>query len=145
MTAVYKFVLPAMWISVFGFVTFWLFSSAFHGSGGGPPPPVKWIFLVVWVIGTAVWYRCCIPLKRVSMNGGELIVSNYAREIRVPLRRIRRISESRFQNPRSIKLAFDEDLGFGASIVFIPAQIFLWRWQEHPIARQLRQLSNTDL
>jgi hypothetical protein len=145
MTAVYKFILPAMWISGFGLGTVGLFSSAFHGSNGDPPPPeLKWIFLAVWIIGTAVWYRCCIPLKRVSINGGDLIISNYARQVRVPLRRIRRISEGRFQNPRSIKLAFDEDFGFGASVSFMPAQIFLWPWQEHPIAKQLRQLSNAN-
>jgi hypothetical protein len=67
-------------------------------------------------------YRCCIPLKRVLINGGDLIVSNYARQVRVPLRRIRHISEGRLQNPRSIKLVFDEDFGFGASVSFLPAR-----------------------
>jgi hypothetical protein len=144
-TVTYKFVLPAGWITLFGWGTLGLFTYAFHDSHGGlPPPQLKWVFLVVWLIGSIVWYRSCIPLKRVLISGGDLIISNYAREVRVPLARIRRISEGRFQNPRSKRLVFNKDIRFGASVLFMPTQRFLWPWQEHPIASELRRLSGTS-
>ncbi|HEY1755328.1 MAG TPA: hypothetical protein VGG72_08020 [Bryobacteraceae bacterium] len=143
MTIFYKIILPAMWISFFGVATFGLFSSAFGGPGGTPPlPEDKWEVLGLGLIGAAVW-RYFIPLKRVSMNGGDLIVSNYVREVRVPFRRIRRVSESRFEHPRSIKIFFDEDTGFGAMILFLP--VFMFRpWREHPTTKRLRELSGSD-
>jgi hypothetical protein len=145
MTIVYKFLLPPLWSSGFGIATIGLFSSVFHDAGGDPPPPeLKWIFLLVWFLGSVVWYRFCIPLKRVLMNGSDLIISNYVREVRVPLRRIRRVSEGRFQNPRSIRVFFDEDVGFGASVLFMPTQKFVWPWQEHPIAEELRRQSGSS-
>jgi hypothetical protein len=142
-TAVYKFILPTVWISVFGLGTLGLFSSAFDQGTARPPYELKWIFLGVWVLGTGIWYRYCIPLKRVSIDGGDLIVSNYVNEVRVPLSRIRRVSEGRFQNPRTITVVFDEDSKLGASILFMPPARFIWPWQEHPVAKQLRQLSQT--
>jgi hypothetical protein len=87
-TAVFKFVLPAGWITGFGFATFLLFRSAIVDDVS-PPPGGKWIFFVIWITGSAFWYRLCVPLKKVTMNRNELIISNYAREIRVPLGRIR--------------------------------------------------------
>jgi hypothetical protein len=142
-TVIYKFILPTVWISGFGLGTLALFSSAFDVGTVTPPYEVEWIFLGLWVLGTALFYRYCIPLKRVSIDGGELIVSNYAKEVRVPLSGIRRVSEGRFQSPRTIRVVFDADSGLGTTIMFMPPMGFVWPWQEHPVATQLRKLSQT--
>jgi len=43
-------------------------------------------------------------------------------------------------NTRQIKLAFDRDIGFGTSIIFMPKIRLLWPGQESPIAQELRDL-----
>jgi hypothetical protein len=141
LTPLYKFILPALWISLFGSFTLLLFfTSTFQGPSGSPPHPyIKWIFFGGSVIGTAVWRISCIPLKKVLLDGNDLIISNYSRQVRVSLRHVTRISEGRFANPRCIRVAFDERIGFGTRMSFMPEQRFLWPWQEHPTARELRR------
>ena len=96
----------------------------------------------MWFVGSVVWFRFSIALKKILIDGSDLIISNYSREYRVPLTRLRRIVELRFVSPQTIKLIFDEDVGPGASVIFLPTQKYLWPWQEHPIVKELRRLSD---
>ena len=84
------------------------------------------------------WYYS--RLKKVAIDSDGLVISNYFREVRVPWRNIVDVSGSRWVNTRQIKLAFDRDIGFGTSIIFMPKIRLLWPGQESPIAQELRDL-----
>jgi hypothetical protein len=85
-------------------------------------------------------YWLCGRLKRVAIDADGLVVSNYAREIRVPWGSISRVAGSRMINPPHITVTFNHDMDFGASIIFMPPVRLLWPFQEHPAARELRDL-----
>jgi hypothetical protein len=87
-----------------------------------------------------VMYRYLGRLKKVTLDGNTLVISNYFSEARVPLKDVVEVTGSRWANTRQVTLTFDRDTAFGASIIFMPQARFLWPGQEHPIARELREL-----
>jgi len=84
------------------------------------------------------WYYS--RLKKVAIDSNGLVISNYLREVRVPWREIIDVSGSRWINTRQVKVTFDRDIGFGASITFMPKARLLWLGQESPIAQELHDL-----
>jgi len=121
-----KFVVPI-------FVVGWLPFLAFR-SGIWP------IFLPVGVLVAASIYWYCVRLKKVAIDSGGLLISNYVRDVRVPWRQIVDVTGSRWVNTRQLTITFDRDIGFGTSIVFMPKVRYLWPGQEHPMANELREL-----
>ncbi len=130
-TVWYRSVLPGLWLTVFGAVSIGMLSAR---------PPGWPIFPAVFVLGGIFWYWICGRLKKVVLDGDDLIVSSVSREIRVPLRRITSVTASRMTNPPRITLKFDGDIGFGRSVIFMPPTKFLWPFQEHPMAEELREI-----
>ena len=88
-TLLFKFGFPIIWGGLWSYATALLFvdpsSVTWHG-GGEPPPWAKWLFLAFLVLGAVTCARVCLPLKRVMLDDESLVVSNYFRSIRVPLR-----------------------------------------------------------
>ena len=133
LTFFYKFIFPLVWIAGFGVGTITLLVAR--------PSDFPWlIFPVFWVAGSVMFYWLCGRLKKVAINADGLVVSNYSREIRVPWGSISDVAGSRMINPPHITVTFDHDMGFGTSIIFMPPVRFLWPFQEHPAAQELRDL-----
>lgn len=132
-TFFYKFVFPIVWIGGFGAGTV----TALLARERDFP----WaMFPVSWVLGSAFIYWLCGPLKKVTRDSEGLAISNFFREVRVQWRDVTEVSGSRMINPPRIKLSFKRDVGFGSSIIFMPKVRFLWPFQEHPAAQELRDL-----
>jgi len=113
LTFFYKFIFPLLWITGFGAGTITVLVAR--------PPDFPWlIFPVFWVLGSAMIYWLCGRLKRVAMDADGLVVSNYAREIRVPWGNTSGVAGSRMINPPHITVSFDHDMSFGASVIFMP-------------------------
>ena len=92
----------------------------------------------VLVAASIYWYY--VRLKKVAIDSDGLVIYNYRREVRVPWRQIVDVSGSRWVNTHQVTVTFDRDTGFGTSIIFMPKGRFLWPFQEHPIAQELRDL-----
>jgi hypothetical protein len=132
-TFYYKFIFPLLWIFLFGAGSITVMVVR--------PPDFPWaMFPIMWVLGSAFIYWLCGPLKKVSRDSEGLVISNFFREVRVPWRDVSEVSGSRMINPPHIKLTFSRDAGFGGSIIFMPKVRFLWPFQEHPAAQELRDL-----
>jgi hypothetical protein len=113
-----------------------------------PRDPVSWAAFVAWsafCIACMLWFG--LPLKWVRLDDGALQISNYLRQIRVPLSDLAAVSEKRlvrFAGPYRIVLEFRRPTDFGHSIAFLPKA--LWRtartpselWGPHPDAEGLR-------
>jgi hypothetical protein len=121
-----KFIVPIVVAAVLPLLAF--------RSGVGP------IFAPIGVLAAVSVYWYYVRLKKVALDSDGLVISNYFREIRVPWRNIVDVSGSRWVNTRQIKVAFDHDIGFGTSIIFMPKIRLLWPGQESPIAEELRDL-----
>jgi len=141
-----KYVFPAIWIMVCGQLVVSLFLNhgklVFDGVKGAIPASVEYMFLVMFLIGAATIFWISMPLKRVRLADGTLLVSNYIEEWRIPVTLIERVSQNRWVKSRPITIRFRADLGCGTSVKFMPRH--RWRvrfWREDPEVNELRRLA----
>jgi PH (Pleckstrin Homology) domain-containing protein len=127
-TFITKFILPFVIVAVLAF--------GLRLAGNGVLP----IFFPVSLLLAVSVYWYYIRLKKVAIDSDGLVISNYFREIRVPWRQIVDVSGSRWVNTHQVTVTFDRDIGFGASVIFMPKIRLLWPGQESPIAQELRDL-----
>lgn len=143
-TFFHKYVFPALWIPGFGIATAAVFRNPAELADVGthaPPLGMQWIFLAGWLTGVAFIVWMAVPLKRVRLENGGLIVSNYLREWRIPLSLVAEVTQNRWINARPITIRLRADVGCGTRIVFIPRWHFrLGFWREDPEVEELRRL-----
>jgi hypothetical protein len=108
----------------------------------GAPPEMKWAFLAAFVAGSCFIWWSCVRLKRVRCDGGNLYISNYLREIAVPLALVERVTENRWINihPVTIHLRYSTD--FGDEIVFMPKTRMMLLWRSHPIVAEIQRMAD---
>ena len=143
-----KWVFPVVWIAGFGAGTLAIFRDpggvTYNGVRGGAPPGVEWIFLAAWVAGTTLILWVSLPLKRVRLSDGALLVSNFlGPELRVPFGMIADVRQNRWINARPITVRLRADVpGLGARFTFLPpTRLRFAVWHEDPEVAELRQLA----
>jgi len=137
-----KFVLPAVWITGFGFgtVQLWL-GNLVDGHNALPPSQMKFVFLGVFVLGTSFILWTSAGLKRVRMDERQLYVSNYFREISVPFGEIIDVTQNRWINSRPIPIHFRDATAFGGKATFVPKWGIRFFWREDAVVSELKQLA----
>ena len=80
-------------------------------------------------------------LKKVSLDGETLIVSNYFREIKIPAGLIERVTEIRWINIHPVTIHFRSVTEFGKQITFMPKIRFFKSWSPHPVVAELEQFT----
>jgi len=114
-----KFVLPPLWIVLFGEA---VCSALF---GGGRSSGSVAVLLLAWIAGTVLLWFSGMRLKRVRRVGSILRISNYRHEIAMPLSAVDRIEENRWIRGRPITVHFNRGTRFGTCIVFMPRTTML--------------------
>ena len=143
MTGYYKVLLPVLWIAGFGFGTATMWLGKFD-QPSQPQTEPKYMFLFFFILGTAFLLRDFVRLKTVTIENDELVIKNFTRIIRVPVRQINRITESRLMRPKTISLTIYPPCEFGEKIIFIPKAKMDMTFKiltAHPIAKRLRELA----
>jgi hypothetical protein len=131
-----KFIFPAAWISGFGLGAILDINNALQ------PPQLKFVFLVVWVLGSAFILWASAGLKRVRIAEHHLQVSNYVREICIPFTAITDVKQNRWINSRPITIYFRDATEFGDRVTFMPKQRFrILFWHVDPVVNELKQLA----
>lgn len=138
LTWFYKFVFSALWIGGFGLGTVAMFVAS-HTSSGEDLREIRWLFLAAWIAGASMIYWTCIRAKKVSLASDSLVISNFRRELRIPLRDVERVTGSFLWNPELIWLHFRRPNDFGSKIVFI-APMRWFPYGRHPLTRELNAL-----
>jgi hypothetical protein len=96
-TFIQKWVFPIVWSGGFGFILLQMFlhpeTFVYNGVKGGVTRSSQLLFIGAWLIGTAMAVAFGWRLKRVRVDGADLVVSNYLREIRVPLTNVRSVED----------------------------------------------------
>jgi hypothetical protein len=138
-TFVYKFIFPAIWIPLFGFVAFLALNG---GKSGTADKTVGIVMATTWLVVSAFLLRLVIPLMRVQLRDGRIYASNYRREIEIAPGEIERITQNVWMNVRPITLYLRHETTFGRRIRFLPPSraIFTF-WKEDPLVDQLRRLA----
>jgi hypothetical protein len=140
-TFYYKVVLPVVWIGGFGLGTIILWTVNSAGSQL-QLNVIRGVFFFVWLVGSSFILWFAVRLKAVTLSEGTLIVANFRQEIRIPLSSINEIRESRLVNPKTIKLTLYPPCDFGEKVVFIPKIKFYNPFGQHPIVKQLKELTH---
>jgi hypothetical protein len=139
LTIAFKFIVPALSITLFGLGAAVMFVISF-AVRPPPPPGIKWLVPATCIgASTFVWWMCC-RLKRVWVDGATLHISDYVRDDRVPLASITAVRENRWVNIRPVIVEFRTPTSFGQRIVFMPRVSWFLLWRPHPIALELRAL-----
>lgn len=137
-----KVLFPVIWISGFGLGTLGLWLGSMHGKNGAlPPDTMRWQFLGVWIAGTAFILWGCAGLKRVRLDSTHLYVSNFLREISIPLNMIVDVTENRWINIHPVTIHFRAATEFSQRITFMPTVRFFALWGSHPVVAELKRLA----
>ena len=137
-TVLMKVVFPAIWIPIFGFFVLMTFLGGLKGG-----PSSKWELLFVWVAGSAFTYWSCGRLKEVSVDDNFLYVSNYLKEISIPLSEIYEVTENMWINIHPVTIHLKSPSEFGDKIVFMPTSRF-FGFVSHPVVRELKELARSN-
>jgi len=143
-TFVFKYVSPVLWSALFGFLTIGLWLGVVHGRPADPPQPwMPWLFLIIWVAGTAIHIWFSRRVKRVQMDDHALYVSNYFSESSVPLSEIADFTETTWTRPSIVTIHFRTRTPAGSRVAFIPKSRF-FGFAPHPVIAELRTLSDRE-
>ena len=134
-----KVIFPGFWIPIWGFVTL----MAFLGGGKDADPVAKWFVLCALVVGSAFLYWSCIRLKEVSVDDDFLYVSNYLKEISIPLSNIYDVTENVWINIHPVTIHLSSPSEFGDKIIFMPKTRFFALFSSHPVVKELKVLARS--
>lgn len=135
-----KIILPGFWITFFGVATI----NMFILSDEGPESSGAWASLFVWIAGSAFLLWDTVRLKVVNVDEQFLYVSNYLREITIPLADIYDVTENIWLNTHPVTIHLKSRTEFGHRIVFMPKTRFLF-FSSHPVVKELKQLARSSV
>ncbi len=136
-TVLMKIIFPMVWIPLFGIGALMVFFSP-----SSDPQFPKFYFLFMWIAGSVFIYRLCVRLKKVSLDNRFLYISNYIREIAVPLTEIYDVTENVWINIHPVTIHLKVSSEFGDKIRFMPKTRFFAWFSSHPIVNELKELAN---
>lgn len=138
-TFFYQVIFPGVWIIGFGAgtLTLWL---AGDSAPSHPPPEMKFTFLTAWVVGSSFILWFVIRLHTVWLDGDNLVVTHFHKQERIPLALVQEINETRFWNPKTIKVVFQPRPNLPAQVVFMAPLSFQLPFAVHPVVKRLRSL-----
>ena len=141
LTWFYKIVFPAFWIGGFGYATLLMFQDHKAANTSGDTGNPALVFLIAWLAGTMFLYLWGGRLKTVALDGQDLVISNYIKSVRVPLRYIERVSGSRLIVPELAFITFKLPTEFGTRIQFMPHIRGTLGFTDNPIVAELNTLA----
>ena len=127
MTPINKFGLPV-------FIVAFCLNAAFRVG-----VPNGWPVVLVMTVMLVVWYFVAGRLLVVRLDDKLLYVSNYRREIEIPLSEVAKVVENKLINSRNVTIYLTRPSAFGSQITFMPEVHFFLFFRDHPVVAQLNQ------
>jgi hypothetical protein len=136
-TPFFRWVIPAL-LSIAAIVVIWRI-----GGVGMPGGPGSWSLTLAIVIATllVVLARIFDRAKRVWIDAGTLIVSDYRTEVHVKLDEITSVEMTPYMKPDRVRVHFCRATKFGDSVVFFPPIRGFNILLRSPVAAELKQLA----
>ena len=103
--------------------------------------PLVFIFPALAVFGTAAMYFSVMKYKKVAVDGRFLYVSNYRKEITIPVSEIADVTEVKWIRTRPITIHLKNDSEFGRKIVFTPKLDGFRIFADNPFVAELKELA----
>ena len=128
MTFFWKYIFSPVWLGGFGIGTIGAISTL--GINGLP-------FLIGLIFGFGLIYYVCIRAKKVDIDDNFLYISNFRKNIQVPLENVKNVSDNVLLSPRPIFIEFHNTTEFGKKIMFIGyTEMFLF-FSAHPAVKEI--------
>lgn len=151
-TFLLKFVLPPLWIGGCGYGVWLLWfrpedALVDREAGAATVALLRWLFLALFAIGVLLAVAFAVPLKRVRLAPDGLRISNYFREIAVPLSEVGDVRQNWLPTYRMVTLDLRTETPLGRRVIFFPAgprRMAFWRedyWREDETVIELRSLA----
>src|SRR3954466_1453905 len=135
LTLFYKFILLPM-ISIGAIV--------FLGWAVTTIPGTMPFFVFIWIPACIIWATYMSwPIKKVSLAGDKLYISNFFKEIAVPVTEIMDVRERYQIKPRRIVIYFRHPTEFGDKVVFYAPIQPRFYFSEHPLVGELLDLARS--
>lgn len=140
-TPFYKFILPVL---TTGGVCYGAWRAFVHPDElhlpAGMRPELAWMIVGALALLVAVLICWTVAgLKRLELDGDDLLISNYLTEIRVPLSAIAKIDGPSATDPKRYTVTFAESAEFGRTFTFMPPMVWsLNPWAEGEEIGELR-------
>ena len=132
-TKLWKFYFPVAWISFMGFGVLLNLTKL-------TAEPIVGFYVLAWVAASCWLFRFAQRLKRVALEDGYLYVSDYKKEIRLPLSSIEAVTENNpLEGPKQVTIRLRSPSEFGMKIVFI-AKSGWFHTRFHPVVAELREI-----
>src|SRR5262249_30888695 len=80
--------------------------------------------------------------KRVRMDERTLRVSNYLREVEVPLDEVERVHENPWLKSHPVTIRLRRPTVFGDRVVFMPRVRWYSWWAPHPVVPEIREAAD---
>ena len=138
LTIFHKFILPA-WFGI-GLIQMVLWENPRRFDPN--MPPYFTLIIVVAFLAWSLWLGS--PLKKLSIFGDKLYVSNYRREIAIPISEIINVRGNILTDPQRITIYLRNPTEFGSKIIFVAKYRWFGRWSTHPIVEELLALANSQ-
>lgn len=105
------------------------------------PLAVKWGITVVWAVGSVAARWLSGHFHHVWLDGDTLVVGDARRGLRVALRDVSSVEETRWQKLKCVKLRLARPTPLGTTIRLIPRgrEGWLLPWMTSPVAGMLRE------
>jgi hypothetical protein len=131
-TAFWKYLFPTVWIPLMGVGAIAAARLATAETG--------WILFVVgWIIasGYVIWFAR--RLKFVSIDEDFVYVSQFHKQIQIPLAHIEGVKENFWSRPKLIALTLNHPSEFGKQIVFVPTPLLWTAFHSHPLVEEIER------
>jgi hypothetical protein len=143
-TFFYKTLFPLMWIITWVAVALGMWSDR----DGSPPVHAAEILLhlLIFGVGGTTFIRWFARrLHTVEIRGSHLYADDGRRSLTIPLYLIDEVGETRFWNPKMIKLRFADAVEEKRTVVFLAPFAVQIPFTDHPVVRRLRARIASDL
>jgi len=95
-------------------------------------------FIVSGIIFSFILLLNLYSIKKVSIDDDFLYVSNFKKEIEIPLSQISSVSGNIWGLPRKITIRLNEPSVFGKKITFLGYHVFFLFFTTHPAVEEIR-------
>jgi hypothetical protein len=92
--------------------------------------------------GIFVMSRTIMRYKKVAVDDEFLYVSNYRKEIKIPVSKIEDVSQIKWFRTRPVTIYLKEDSEFGREIVFTPKLGGFQVFADNPVVKELKEKAN---
>lgn len=132
LTFFYKFVFLLLWIVGFGAGTHEVLLA-------GPDNPRWNQYMIVWALFALFIFFSCGNVKKVTMKGRKIQISNFLRSEEIDANDIDSVDGSTFLSPKLVWFTLKKPCTFGTKIAFIPALRKTRGIGKHPLVQELTE------